>query len=769
MGQTEDFKGLYLGKEYDPATRKLSKTFILNQNDLTTHALCLGMTGSGKTGLGICLLEELALKQIPAIIIDPKGDLADLALTFPGLSTEEFLPWIDKEEAVRKGEPPEQYAKQIADTWKKGLSKWNEDGKRIERFKQSAEVLIYTPADQAGIPLSILNSFAAPSNQILLDLGALREKILTTTSSLLGLLGIDADPIQSKEHILISTIFEKNWKEKKDLTLQSLIQEIQNPPFKKVGVFDIETFYPQKDRLSLSMKLNNLLASPGFQAWLEGESLKIENLLHTKDRKPKLSVISIAHLNDQERMFFVTLFLNELISWMRVQEGTSHLRAVFYMDEIFGFFPPIASPPSKLPMITLLKQARAFGLGIVLATQNPVDLDYKGLANCGTWFIGKLQTDRDRARVLEGLNAASNGELNKDEIEKLLAATGKRIFLLRSIYIKEPILFESRWSLSYLRGPLTLPQIQILMANKKNQIDKSEIVEDFQRPSIPYGLKEFYIQSPINSLYEGSLLGKAKVRFVDKKEDVWKEYQFIGDLKKSDLNQIWDTQKFLNEPIIEGIPQGKFYELPSFLFQNKALDQLSKLLTNCIYQNLRLTIYEAPTYKMSSLIGEPQEDFLARIQQSLQNNNRKEIEKIRLKYQPKLRILKERFQSATQKVENQKSQANRSKWDTLISFVTTFLSSILGGKITKGSISQAGTSIRRATRMGKEEKDVSYAEMKASSIQNELEDLESQMEIEIDKISKFDKNQIEITERKVGTKKSDILIEEISILWKSEN
>ncbi|MCA9086899.1 MAG: ATP-binding protein, partial [Planctomycetaceae bacterium] len=209
------------------------------------------------------------------------------------------------------------------------------------------------------------------------------------------------------------------------------------PPFDRIGVIGLENFYPQADRFQLAMLLNNLLASPGFSSWMEGESLDIQKMLYSPDGKPRFTILSIAHLSEAERMFFVTIFLNEVVSWMRAQSGTSSLRAILYMDEVFGYFPPTANPPSKTPMLTLLKQARAFGLGVVLATQNPVDLDYKGLSNAGTWFIGRLQTERDKARVLDGLegaSAAAGHAFDRRQMEVILSGLGSRVFLLNNVH-----------------------------------------------------------------------------------------------------------------------------------------------------------------------------------------------------------------------------------------------------------------------------------------------------------------------------------------------
>ncbi|MDD5399312.1 MAG: ATP-binding protein, partial [Dehalococcoidia bacterium] len=391
----EDFEKLgafYIGREYDLANKKSGEQLILyDSRDLVTHGVCVGMTGSGKTGLCISILEEAAIDGIPAIIIDPKGDMPNMLLTFPQLRGEDFLPWINEDDARRKGLSPQDFAAKQAELWKKGLESWGESGDRIARLRQAADFVIYTPGSTAGIPISILKSFAAPPAALLEDSELLRDRINSTVTSLLGLIGKEADPIKSREHILVSTILDNAWRQGIDLDLAALIQQVQSPPVSKIGVMDLDSFYPAKDRFELAMLINNLLAAPGFSAWMEGEALDIGQILYSPSGKPRMSIFSIAHLGDAERMFFVSLLLNQVLAWMRQQPGTTSLRAMLYMDEIFGYFPPVANPPSKQPLLTLLKQARAFGLGILLATQNPVDLDYKGLSNTGTWLLGRLQ------------------------------------------------------------------------------------------------------------------------------------------------------------------------------------------------------------------------------------------------------------------------------------------------------------------------------------------------------------------------------------------
>jgi hypothetical protein len=491
----ENLGTFYLGKEYDlKARHALDRPVNYDSRDLTTHAVCVGMTGSGKTGLCISLLEEAAIDGVPAIIIDPKGDIANLLLTFPDLRAEDFLPWINADDARRTGKTPTDYAAQVAATWRDGLAASDEGPERIRLLRNAAEFVIYTPGSEAGRPVNVLSSFQAPrgENGAAADWDAdaelFRERIRGTVSALLGLIGIEADPVRSREHILLSNIFEAAWREGQDLDIPRLILAVQNPPFRKLGVFDLDSFFSEKDRFTLAMALNSIIASPSFEAWLRGEPLDIDALLHAPNGKPRHSIFSIAHLSDAERMFFVTILLEQIISWMRLQPGTSSLRALMYMDEVFGFFPPVAEPPSKRPMLTLLKQARAFGLGLVLATQNPVDLDYKGLTNAGTWFIGKLQAERDKARLMAGLQdvlSGSGGQSDLPSLDKLISSLETRVFLLHDINLPSPIVFQTRWAMSYLRGPLTRAQIRQLAQPDRSDEQEGRTIADEAMPGAP--------------------------------------------------------------------------------------------------------------------------------------------------------------------------------------------------------------------------------------------------------------------------------------------
>jgi hypothetical protein len=451
----------YLGKLFDPqAQNRTDKVLLYDPADLTTHAVVVGMTGSGKTGLCLDLLEEAALNGVPALMIDPKGDIANSLLHFPDLAPQDFLPWINPDQARRAGKTLEQAALETSSLYRQQLADWDIQPDRILALKNSATFTIYTPGSEAGIPVSILASLKAPTIPWQDNREVLREKISGTVTALLGLVGLqDIDPVRSREHILLSNIFEQAWSQGKDLDLGELILQTQAPPFAKLGVFDVNTFFPEKDRFSLAMLINNILAAPAFQSWIEGQPLDIPGFLYTEEGRPRHSVFYIAHLSDTERMFFVTLLFSAVETWMRSQAGTNSLRAILYFDEIFGYLPPTANPPSKEPMLRMLKQARAFGVGLLLVTQNPVDVDYKALSNAGTWFIGKLQTDQDKQRLLDGLQGAMSGDLDRGQYDRLISTLGKRVFLLHNVHALQPMLFETRWAMNYLAGPITRTQI----------------------------------------------------------------------------------------------------------------------------------------------------------------------------------------------------------------------------------------------------------------------------------------------------------------------
>ena len=806
----QDFERLgvfYLGRPYDLSNKHANPGWTLyDSKDLVTHAVCVGMTGSGKTGLCLSLLEEAAIDNIPAIIIDPKGDLANLLLTFPALKGEDFLPWINEDDARKKGQSPGEYATAQAEVWKKGLAAWGQDGARIQRLKEAADAVIYTPGSNAGLPVSILRSFAAPGDDIRKDAELLRERISTTVTGLLGLIGVEADPIQSREHILLSTILRQAWTEAKDLDLAAVIHGIQSPPVAKIGVMDVEAFFPSKERFAFAMKLNNLLAAPGFEAWLDGAPLDIQQLLYTATGKPRLAIFSIAHLGDAERMFFVTLLLGQIVGWMRGQSGTTSLRALLYMDEIFGYFPPVANPPSKLPLLTLLKQARAFGLGVVLATQNPVDLDYKGLANTGTWFIGRLQTERDKARVLEGLEGASSGagkKFDKGLMEQTLAGLGSRIFLMNNVHEDEPVVFETRWCLSYLRGPLTRSQIKTLMDPVKSQRstvkgtsvgtgqtpgvesqsgltnDRVPVTAPSARPMLPPEVPQYFLplrgMTPKGSdlMYVPMLLGSSQVRFADAKSgiDTTQEVTVLVPMADSAVVIDWDiaapTQLTVTD--LEQKPEGEagFLQLPPAAGRAKSYETWNKDFAGWLYRTQKLVLFRSPATGHVSKVGESERDFRVRLQQAGREERDKGAGSLRQKYATKVAALQEKVRRAEQQKEKQQAEARSSRVQAAISVGASILGAFLGRKaISATNIGRATTAIRGAGRVLKESQDVNFAQENVASLQQQLADLEAQFKMESEALAAAsDPLQENLESVTVKPIKANIAVKLIALTW----
>mgnify|MGYP000149625397 CR=1 FL=1 len=800
----QDFEKLgvfYLGREFDLKKNALKEDLVLyDSRDLVTHAVCVGMTGSGKTGLCVGLLEEAVIDNIPAIVVDPKGDLANLLLTFPDLKEGDFLPWINEEEARRKGVSPQEYAAKQAALWKKGLAEWGQDGARIRKLRESAEFAIYTPGSTAGLPVSILKSFAFPGKAVADDSELLGERIGTTVTSLLNLLGTSADPIQSREHILLSTILDSAWKKGQDLDLAGFIQAIQTPPVARIGVFDLESFFPSKDRFAFAMKLNNLLAAPGFSAWLEGEPLSIDRMFFTAAGKPRVSVFSIAHLNDAERMFFVSLLLTQLLGWMRAQSGTTSLRTLFYMDEIFGYFPPVANPPSKAPLLTLLKQARAFGLGIVLATQNPVDLDYKGLSNTGTWFLGRLQTERDKERVLEGLEGAAAGgagRFDRKRMEQILAGLGQRVFLMNNVHEDAPVVFQTRWVMSYLRGPLTRAQIKQLMDPvKSSQPEPAPEARPVAtpaaaakgraaapasaRPALPPEVSQMFL--PVRAPqpegarlhYEPMLLGIAKVYYANAKVGVaaQKEVCLMAEFSDRPSRVDWDEAREaeVKESDLEKFPHDpdtSFGELPREASNAKSYPEWGTTFKEWIYRNKKLELFKSPSFGVVSDPGESERDFRIRLTQASREKRDQQIERLRQKYAPKIGVLQDRIRRAEQAVEREKAQATQQKLSTAISFGATLLTALTGRKtVSQSTLGRAATTARSAGRTLKESQDIARAGENVEALAKQLGDLQALLDQETEEVKASGDPLAENLEAcEVRPKKTDISVSQVSLAW----
>jgi hypothetical protein len=787
----EKLASFYLGRQYDLTGGSLKDDLLMyDAKDLCTHAMCVGMTGSGKTGLCLALLEEAAIDGIPAICIDPKGDLANLMLTFPDMTPDDFRPWLESEEASRKGMSLDDFAADRAKVWKEGLASWGQTPERVKKFRDSVDINIYTPGSSIGLPLTVLKSFDAPPPEVVDDTEAMRNRVTGAASGLLTLMGIDADPLLSSEHILISSILDSCWRDGKNVSIGSLIGLIQSPPITRVGVLDLDSFMPPAERSKLSMRLNNLLASPAFASWMTGEALSIKKLFHSNEGKPQISILSIAHLSDSERMFFVTILLNELLAWMRTQSGTSSLRAMFYMDEVAGYFPPVQNPPSKPPMLTLLKQARAFGLGIALATQNPVDLDYKGLSNIGTWFLGRLQTERDKQRVIEGLEGAaiqSGNAFDRNEMERMLAGLGNRVFLMNNVHDDGTRVFQTRWALSFLAGPLAREQITRLMSGKKSALEAKSAASAEAvgpkavvpvRPVAPSGVTEKFLcptrvaAKSTKLVYRPAVLGVGTLHFVREsaKVDCWLDAKCIVQCGSDVADDFWEQSQSVPEEFeLIGVPEEgiEFSELPTALCSAANFRALEKQFKDYLYRHHTMTLYK------STLLGAfapgAKTEGEARIHFDLLAREARDqaIDELRSKFATKMAALDKKIQAAQERVAKEEAQYQQEKMSTLVSIGSTLLGAFMGRKMASSTnIGKISTAARASSRTMQQKGDIDRANMTLEDVATEQKDLNKQFEEELDELAqKYAVDRLELETTVIPPRKGDLKSEPPTLIW----
>jgi hypothetical protein len=762
-----DFEKLgvfYLGHKWNADSKATTDELLLyDSKDLVTHAVCIGMTGSGKTGLCLDLLEEAAIDSIPTIAIDVKGDISNVLLDNP------------KADALQK--------------------------QRIARMRGASEFTVYTPGSSAGRPVSVLKSVAAPPPAVLEDADAFRERISSAVTSILVLLGIDADPMQSREHILLSNIIKTAWQQGNSIEIDELIRLIQKPPVTRIGAIDIESMFPAKERFELAMRLNNLVASPGFEAWMEGEPLEIDAMLYGGEGKARTSIFYIAHLGDTERMFFVTTLLSRVVAWMRMQSGTPSLRAIVYMDEIFGFFPPVANPPSKQPLLTLLKQARAYGLGILLATQNPVDLDYKGLANTGTWFIGRLQTERDKARILDGLEgaAASTGtSFQRADIDRMLSGLGSRVFLMNNIHDDGPQLFKTRDALSELVGPMTLKQIKELKQKagittssiataRRDETTEASLIRGAEpttpkstsAPLLPPEIKTCYL--PVRSAspqgasltYLPRVLAIGNVKFADTKSGVDTTLQYAmlatisGDLAGVDWQKA-QPAKVWQEDLLEQPEAGAaFGELPSAMSNGKSYAAWNKEFATWLYAAKTVKVYRADLTGEYSKPRENERDFRIRIAQVAREKRDQAKAELEQKYAPKLAALQEREIRAQQTLHREQAEAQQQQLHTAVNIGATVLGAFMGRRrVSVGAIGRASTAARSISRQAKEQQDVQHANDNLERVQEQLAELNRKFAEEMSALEgKYDPANLQLSEIVIAPKKANISVPLLSLAW----
>jgi len=808
MSNNRDF---YLGKEFDFKNKVLTDNIIYyDPADLTTHMFVTGMTGSGKTGLCVGLMEEAAIQNIPAIVIDPKGDLTNLLLHFPNLLPKDFEPWIDPEAARRENKSTQVKAEETASMWKNGLAEWGLTGENIQKLQNSAEFAIYTPGSTSGIPVDILSSFAAPDLDWHENQEVLRERIASNITALLGLIGYnDIDPLSSREHILLANIMEHYWSKGKSFDLSDLILQTQSPPFDRLGAFPIDRLFPEKDRFALAMKLNNFLASPSFQTWMQGQSLDIQNMLFAENGKPRQSIFYLAHLSENERMFFVTLLFGAVESWMRRQSGTSGLRAIIYFDEILGYLPPVANPPSRPIMLRMLKQARAFGVGLVLATQNPVDMDYKALSNAGTWMIGRLQTDQDKERLMDGLQSAS-GSIDRAEANNLLSNLGKRVFLLHNVHEKGLKLFNTRWAMNYLAGPMTRSQIPALNALVGAGVSKASTsprsaanepktqpvkthsaaaepvsTQSVLRPVLPSGIMEYHLPNNLTlqnaaqqaniSLASGSkmvaieyhprLLAQAEIRYLDRKYNV-QSMQKKSVLVEDETGRMirWEDHLTgaIDQDVIErfSLPETGYQQMPVWMADPKTIKILESDFLDWVYRTDNLTIRASQGLKIFAGPEVSEQEFKAQINQAIKDQMELEIEKVKSTYEKKITALEQKLEKEKRDVETAEDRLGERRLEEAGTH-GEMLIALLSKR--KKSISSSLTK-RRMTAQAKdklenEKKDVEDAIENLEAMQKEMDAAIAQLEQE------WAAKGSDITEIVITPLKKDIFVELFGVAW----
>jgi hypothetical protein len=783
---TPDRGGLFIGHRSDGG-----EPLTIAAGDLTTHGVIVGMTGSGKTGLGVDLLEDALLQGIPCLIIDPKGDMGNLLLTFPELRPSDFRPWIDEATADRDGISPDELASRTAQTWRDGLARSGIAPERIARLRQAAGFTIYTPGSSAGVPLDLVGSLKVPASTD--DIELLRDEVEGFASGLLGLVGVEADPLASPEHILIANLVERSWMAGKDLDLATLLAQVADPPMRKLGVLDLDTFYPARDRSELALKLNGLLASPSFSAWHRGLALDIDALLRA-DGRPQAAIISISHLSEAERMFAVTLILGRMVTWTRRQPGSAELRALVYMDEVFGYVPPTARPPAKKPILTILKQARAHGVGMVLSTQNPVDLDYMALSNAGTWMIGRLQTERDKARLLEGMTSAAGG-VDGAQLGAVISALDKREFLLHSTRASAPLRFSTRWAMSYLAGPLTRDQIRRLMGARDDQAatsiepgaaalptsPESRLADDETSvpPRVAEGVAVVYLDvaapwaAEIGAVPGGrrlapALVARVQMLFDDTRADLRETVEWEACVPISDREVDWaeavavdyDRRDLRHDP-----PAGATYTLAQAKIANKTWFRATTAdLRSHLQREQSITLLTNRQLKLYSRIDEPDSHFAQRCRDTADAAKDAEVAAIRDRLTARMGALRAAIAKYADRIDELEADERDRRNQDLISIGSSVLGSILGGRASTTTIARSAG--RAATRGQSSAQRIRTIEKRIEEKDVALDDLEADLREAVAQIEdEWNEKAEAIEPLEIRLHKSDISVEEVSLLW----
>ncbi len=797
----------FIGEEIEPgAGDRTGERVLLDSADFTTHGVIVGMTGSGKTGLGVVLLEEALLSGVPVLAIDPKGDLGNLSLTFPSLAPEDFEPWIDAGAARVADTTVADLAASTAEMWSSGLDSWGLDGSDVGALRKAAKPVIYTPGSDAGVPLNALGHLSKPASD---DPQVLQDEVDSTVAGLLSLVGVESDPLSGREHILMANLITRAWDAGTPMDLPTLLGQLMDPPIRKLGVLELDSFFPPKDRTALVMKLNGLLASPSFAAWSVGEPLDIQRMLWDANGDPRAAVVSLSHLDEPERQFAVTLVLSKLISWMRSQPGTGELRVLVYIDEVAGYAPPVSNPPTKGPILTLLKQARAFGVGLVLSTQNPIDLDYKAISNAGTWMIGRLQTEQDKNRLIDGLRGA-DGSVDVDEVERMISGLGKRQFVLRSARSSRLPLLTTRWAMSYLAGPLTRNQIGGLMADHSSAADSAAasatggaaasgaasasdgagdaetapVLADNEStvpPKVPDSLPMRYVHpsSPwldaVGASADGTRLSPAlaariNLLFDETKADLRhsEEWEAIVPLTGSDID-IDDaiTVDFDDRDFGTDAPAGAIYVMPEFNLTATAAKKAQTALRAKLYTDETLTLSHNPDLKLWSRPGESEADFAARCAKAADDGADAAAAKLRVKLETKYDRVTAALAKAEDRVAELEEQSKGRKTQNIVDLGSSILGGLLGGRKSARSLASAARRTTSGNRQSKStEARLHTAQNRVAEKIDELDELETELQdavIEID--DEWTEKAENIEPSDIPLEKTDITIDDFLLVW----
>jgi len=793
---------LWLGAALDDAAERTDTRIEIDPADLTTHGVIVGMTGSGKTGLGVVLLEEALLQQIPVLVIDPKGDMGNLLLNFPDLAAADFQPWVDT--SATPGADAAAVASKAAESWRSGLASWSIDGTRMRALKDAADLSIYTPGSTSGMPINVLGALEPSPGA---DAEARADEIEAFVSGVLTLIDRPADPVAGREHILLSNLVARAWDTNEPIDLAALVAQVATPPIRKLGVFDLDTFFPADQRMKLAIQLNALLASPAFATWMQGAALDMQRMLYTDDGRPRGAIITLSHLSDAERQFVVTLLLSKLVSWIRRQPGTSNLRALVYMDEVFGFAPPTAEPPSKKPILTILKQARAHGVGLVLSTQNPVDLDYKAMSNAGTWMIGRLQTERDKDRIVEGMRAAA-GDTDLAALSTAIGGLGKRQFLLHTTRGGAPRRFTTRWAMSYLRGPLTRVEIEQLTRDTNASSDTAAfapaaagdgaaatashaatagggagVMEDHHdaaavAPAPPSSIPVRYLDpaapwaadlgiSGSGRRMEGAVAARVHLRFDDRAagidhtetwECIW--YPLAPQMRAADAHAVdYDDRDLRTEP-----PRDAVYAIPDANIRDASFyRELQRDLSEWLYRERSMDVQRNEALKLYARVGEDEEVFLARCRTAADEQADAEAAKLRARYEQKAARLQQRLRDADRRVQELDVDTRSRSQQEMVAGAGALLSMFLGGRRSTRSLS--GFASRRSTTVRTKER-LESAKGKAQDVENDLADLEQDLADELQAIAdRWEEAAGNITTHRIPLDRTDIRVDEVVLLW----